>query len=99
MTKNPAKRLGCGPGGEDAILAHPFFGSIDWKALEEKKVTPPFKPNVVSNSLREIFGLILLKKNGFKFKLVGKVTRPMVCLYVERSSSHVLSCRVCWCGN
>lgn len=49
MTKNPAKRLGCGPGGENAILSHPFFATIDWKALEERKVEPPFKPEVVSH--------------------------------------------------
>ena len=51
MTKNPAKRLGCGAGGEDAILTHSFFAPIDWKALEERKVTPPFKPDVVSTEI------------------------------------------------
>ena len=48
MTKNPAKRLGCGPGGETAIMDHEFFASVDWKALEARQVTPPFKPSVVS---------------------------------------------------
>nr|XP_026692264.1 protein kinase C-like 1B [Ciona intestinalis] len=46
MTKKPARRLGCGSGGEGAILHHPFFESVDWKSLEEKKVEPPFKPSV-----------------------------------------------------
>ena len=51
MTKNPAKRLGCvkSHGGEKAILVHPFFHEkIDWEALEQKKVKPPFKPKIVS---------------------------------------------------
>jgi len=35
-------------GGERAILVHPFFNDkIDWEALEECKVKPPFKPKIV----------------------------------------------------
>jgi len=51
MTKSPLKRLGCvkAHGGERAILVHPFFNDkIDWQALEECKVKPPFKPKIVS---------------------------------------------------
>lgn len=50
MTKNPNKRLGCvvSQGGEAAIKVHPFFKEIDWVALEQKKVKPPFKPRIVS---------------------------------------------------
>ena len=51
MTKDPAKRLGCviSQGAEKAILVHPFFHEkIDWEALEQRKVKPPFKPKIVS---------------------------------------------------
>ena len=51
MTKNPAKRLGCvkSQGGEKAILVHHFFHEkIDWEALEQCRVKPPFKPKIVS---------------------------------------------------
>ncbi|KAG8177378.1 hypothetical protein JTE90_015932 [Oedothorax gibbosus] len=48
MTKNPAKRLGCvtSGGGEDAILRHQFFRDVDWEALEQRKVKPPFRPKI-----------------------------------------------------
>uniref|UniRef100_H2YRH4 Protein kinase C n=1 Tax=Ciona savignyi TaxID=51511 RepID=H2YRH4_CIOSA len=46
MTKKPARRLGCGSTGESAILQHPFFATMDWVALENKQIEPPFKPSV-----------------------------------------------------
>ncbi len=51
MTKNPNRRLGCvaANGGEEAIKKHPFFlNKIDWQALEDRQLKPPFKPKVVS---------------------------------------------------
>uniref|UniRef100_H2YRH3 Protein kinase C n=1 Tax=Ciona savignyi TaxID=51511 RepID=H2YRH3_CIOSA len=45
MTKKPARRLGCGSTGESAILQHPFFATMDWVALENKQIEPPFKPS------------------------------------------------------
>lgn len=50
MTKNPSKRLGCvvAQGSEAAIRAHSFFKEIDWIALEQRRVKPPFKPKIVS---------------------------------------------------
>ncbi|XP_074027299.1 protein kinase C [Leptinotarsa decemlineata] len=50
MTKNPSKRLGCvvAHGTETAIQAHPFFKDMDWVALEQRKVKPPFRPRIKS---------------------------------------------------
>lgn len=33
----------------EELKEHPFFTSIDWKALALKQVTPPFKPSVESD--------------------------------------------------
>lgn len=50
MTKNPSKRLGCvvAHGCEAAIRQHAFFRDMEWTALEQRKVKPPFKPKIVS---------------------------------------------------
>nr|CAH7725845.1 unnamed protein product [Callosobruchus chinensis] len=50
MTKNPSKRLGCvtAHGAEAAIQTHPFFKDMDWTALEQRKVKPPFRPRIKS---------------------------------------------------
>ncbi|XP_001947622.2 protein kinase C [Acyrthosiphon pisum] len=48
MTKNRNKRLGCvvADGLESAIRIHPFFRDLDWDALENRRVKPPFKPKI-----------------------------------------------------
>lgn len=48
LNKNPAVRLGC-QGTFMDIINHPFFKSIDWEMLEQKQVTPPFKPRLDSD--------------------------------------------------
>lgn len=53
MTKNPARRLGC-TGNETQIRGHAFFKDLDWEALEQRKVRPPFKPKIVSSLLYSI---------------------------------------------
>ncbi|KAI8082824.1 kinase-like domain-containing protein [Halteromyces radiatus] len=44
LTRDPNERLGCD--GPEMIKNHPFFASIDWRKLMQKKVQPPFKPLV-----------------------------------------------------
>ncbi|ORZ19912.1 kinase-like domain-containing protein [Absidia repens] len=45
LTKDPERRLG--NNGSADIKNHPFFSKhIDWDLLIQKKVQPPFKPNV-----------------------------------------------------
>ena len=50
LVKDPAKRLGGGPEGAEVIKSHAFFASINWKDLVEKKLEPPFRPQVMSET-------------------------------------------------
>uniref|UniRef100_V9IA94 protein kinase C n=1 Tax=Apis cerana TaxID=7461 RepID=V9IA94_APICE len=51
LCKDPNERLGCGkrPTAFLDIVAHPFFKAIDWEMLEQKQVTPPYKPRLDSD--------------------------------------------------
>ena len=40
------KRLGCLANGDKDIRDHPFYKSIDWDDLLNKKITPPWAPKV-----------------------------------------------------
>ena len=46
LDRRPEHRLGAK--GASEIKAHPFFNSIDWRKLLQRKYDPTFKPNVVS---------------------------------------------------
>lgn len=50
LNKNPADRLGCNrESGFLDIINHPFFKSIEWEMLEQKQVSPPYKPKLDSD--------------------------------------------------
>lgn len=46
LLSDPHKRLGGGAGDGDEIKVHPFFSSIDWAAIQLKRIRAPFVPNV-----------------------------------------------------
>jgi hypothetical protein len=48
LERDPNKRLGYRPGGGGMadIKSHPWFKGIDWEALYNKEVVPPFEPDV-----------------------------------------------------
>ncbi|KAJ8720468.1 hypothetical protein PYW07_012511 [Mythimna separata] len=50
LTKEPANRLGAGPDDAHEIMNHPFFASVNWADLVAKKIPPPFKPQVESET-------------------------------------------------
>jgi len=49
LSKNPAERLGCHKEtGFMEIMTHPFFKTIEWEALEQKQIPPPYRPRLES---------------------------------------------------
>lgn len=48
LNRNPKHRLGAQRDAAE-LKEHPFFKTIDWDALTQKQVTPPFKPVVESD--------------------------------------------------
>ncbi|KAJ8609501.1 hypothetical protein MRB53_039059 [Persea americana] len=47
LNRNPKHRLGSTRDAEE-LREHPFFADIDWEALVNKKIAPPFKPVLAS---------------------------------------------------
>lgn len=43
---DPNKRLGGGAGDGEEVKAHPWFAGIDWVAIQQRRIAPPFKPQV-----------------------------------------------------
>jgi len=46
LEKDPSKRLGSGTRDALDIKEHPWFECINWDAIAEKKVPPPYKPHL-----------------------------------------------------
>ncbi|GIL62360.1 hypothetical protein Vafri_16524 [Volvox africanus] len=49
LTRDPAKRLGGGSDGSEAVKRHPFFKSINWGKLEGRQIESKFRPSVSCN--------------------------------------------------
>lgn len=97
MTKNPSRRLGCvtAQGGEAAIQTHSFFKEMDWTALEQRKVKPPFRPRIVS-ALRSVMASKSLKMFLFYFCLLffhafSQIKRVSVLFLVVQPLLHLMN--------
>lgn len=49
LNRNPRHRLGSQNDARE-LKAHPFFQDVDWEALKQKKIPPPFKPHLSSET-------------------------------------------------
>ena len=47
LEKDPNKRLGTVHGAKE-IIDHPWFKDLRWDLLEQRKINPPFVPNLDS---------------------------------------------------
>uniref|UniRef100_A0AAQ4PD13 non-specific serine/threonine protein kinase n=1 Tax=Gasterosteus aculeatus aculeatus TaxID=481459 RepID=A0AAQ4PD13_GASAC len=50
LIKDPNKRLGGGPDDAKEIMRHSFFSGVDWQYVYDKKMVPPFRPQVTSET-------------------------------------------------
>jgi serine/threonine protein kinase len=48
LCREPTKRLGYGAADADHIMRHPFFASVNWDDLYNRRVTPCFRPHLAS---------------------------------------------------
>ncbi|XP_073405409.1 RAC-beta serine/threonine-protein kinase [Dendrobates tinctorius] len=48
LKKDPKQRLGGGPTDAQEVKDHRFFAPINWQDVNQRKLTPPFKPQVTS---------------------------------------------------
>uniref|UniRef100_A0A8C5GS03 protein kinase C n=1 Tax=Gouania willdenowi TaxID=441366 RepID=A0A8C5GS03_GOUWI len=46
LRRNPERRLGSGEKDAEDVRKQPFFRTVDWEALLQRKVTPPFIPTI-----------------------------------------------------
>ena len=46
LFKDPNTRLGGGPTDGEQVKAHAFWSGTDWAAVLQRRLQPPFKPNV-----------------------------------------------------
>ncbi|XP_026543560.1 RAC-beta serine/threonine-protein kinase isoform X1 [Notechis scutatus] len=48
LKKDPKQRLGGGPNDAKEVMEHRFFAAVNWQDVVQKKLIPPFKPQVTS---------------------------------------------------
>jgi len=70
LSMRPVKRLGMQPGGLSRVKNRNFFAQFDWKALEERTMTPP-----ITNKVRSPKDMSNFKKRKRKRKEAQPVSK------------------------
>jgi serine/threonine protein kinase len=63
LVPNPKKRLGFGPDGSKKIKEHPYFNDIDWDDAADRKLTPPFVPELNGETDLKYFDKMFTNEN------------------------------------
>uniref|UniRef100_A0A8C1ULZ4 non-specific serine/threonine protein kinase n=1 Tax=Cyprinus carpio TaxID=7962 RepID=A0A8C1ULZ4_CYPCA len=79
LKKDPKQRLGGGPDDAKEVMTHKFFSSMNWQDVLQKKLIPPFKPQVTSETDTRYFD------DEFTAQTIT-VTPPDQCEYLSSSS-------------
>ena len=48
LQRDPSKRLGAGPTGAAEVKAHPYFDTLDFHEVLQKRIEMPYKPSIES---------------------------------------------------
>lgn len=60
LTVDRSKRLGNLRGGAMDVMMHPWFGGVDWGALERKGIRAPIVPPVMSAGVAQLCSVAVL---------------------------------------
>ncbi|KAJ0398080.1 hypothetical protein P43SY_001170 [Pythium insidiosum] len=89
LVKNPRRRMGCGEEGPMEIMQHPWFHGVDWDALLQKRVEPPFKPQDANgNRLSGLAAELQYVPNAFKQQDVAD--SPVVSVLGSSNGPHTM---------
>ncbi|ODM97918.1 RAC serine/threonine-protein kinase [Orchesella cincta] len=58
LRKNPRERIGGGPNDVNEVMHHIFFSCINWEDLVQRKIAPPFRPQVTSDTDTRYFDIV-----------------------------------------
>ncbi|RKP16403.1 molecular mechanism For the regulation of protein kinase B Akt By hydrophobic motif phosphorylation, partial [Rozella allomycis CSF55] len=48
LSRDPSKRIGCGPSDGEELMCHSFFNDTDWDKILKKEVPAPFVPTITN---------------------------------------------------
>jgi p70 ribosomal S6 kinase len=71
LNKKPELRLGSGERDGDAVMSHRFFSKVDWTAVVERRLEPPFKPLLKTEDDFSMFDKEFTSKPPFDSPLVS----------------------------
>lgn len=62
FVKDSEQRLGSGTNGSQNVKSHPWFRGLDWIALFNKQIPPPFVPTFAGDNITCNFDIIFTKE-------------------------------------